>query len=649
MKTLRKLWQLTTLLLAAMPGMARATTTNRDQRLKQRKLGVPLALLLSVLVALLVTTPGVLAASGDFSIDFVAAAPESYNHLTGGGAFDDGTIGVGKDVVESLEGGDFSCGDIVTYLAEVTVGDTTQADTDAPQTIELNFSFLADTTGQSGVALGDIVLVQVNYGTIEDRITDENTTDDGINDDGGSTATLTYENLTEPLFQAGSELHGTVELDDLERNEVVVVRIDVKLFCDPGSAPTGNLQAALPAARLTFINGTEPVNEAISAGQQTVPFKQIGDICFPELEIQKTVNTTDGTCPSVKTLTINAGETVKYCYVVTNPISCAPLYNVKLVDDNGTPGNTGDDFTVTLSGLTDIDNDGTADDLAASGTATGWALVTFPVTTLAGSYPNIATATGNDSIIEPTTLYDNDTAEVIIPPNPLISILKTGAFNDEDGDGYADVGETIAYTYTVTNDGNVDLANVSVRDSLGITVTCVAMTLAPGEFTTCTASYTITQSDINVGKVDNVATATGTAPDGRTVQDGATATVTLPQNPSIDVEKYVSVDNGTTWEDADDPTGPYMICYTYDPQFKFVVTNTGNVDLTGITLTDSDFDLSGCTVPPLAVGASFECFVTDPWEEVQHTDKASATVDFGGQTYSDTDDANYRYRVPSSP
>ncbi|MEA1908882.1 MAG: internalin, partial [Euryarchaeota archaeon] len=468
MKTLRKLWQLATRLLAVMPEMARATTTNdtanTDQRLKQRKSGVHLALLLvlSVLFALLVTTPGVLAASGDFSIEFVTAAPQSYNHLTGGGAYDDSTIGVDADIVKSLVGGDFSCGDIVTFFATVTVGDTTQADTDAPQTIELNVSFLAVTTGQSGVALGDIVLVQVNYGTIEDLIAGENSVDDGIDDDGGSTATLTYEHLTGPLFQAGSELHGTVKLDDLERNEKVVVRIDVKLFGDPGSAPTGNLAGALPAARLTFINGAEPVDppEAISVGQQTVPFKQIGDICFPELNIEKTVNTSNGTCPGVETLTIYAGETVKYCYVVTNPSSCAPLYNVKLVDDNSTPGDTGDDFTVTLLGLTDVDGDGTADDLNASGTAYGNVTVTI---NRAGTVTNNATATGDDSIIEPTTLIAFDTAEVIanVAPNPQYSINKTITGADTAGDSIINnAGEIIDYEIVVTNDGNVDLTGV---------------------------------------------------------------------------------------------------------------------------------------------------------------------------------------------
>ena len=73
------------------------------------------------------------------------------------------------------------------------------------------------------------------YGTIVDLEPGENTVDDWISDDGGSVATLTSESLTGPLFQAGSELLATVEVTDLEAGEQVAVRIDVKLFCDPGS------------------------------------------------------------------------------------------------------------------------------------------------------------------------------------------------------------------------------------------------------------------------------------------------------------------------------------------------------------------------------------------------------------------------------
>jgi hypothetical protein len=40
----------------------------------------------------------------------------------------------------------------------------------------------------------------------------------------------------------------------------------------------------------------------------------------------------------------------------------------------------------------------------------------------------------------------------------------------------------------------------------------------------------------------------------------------IPAAPGIDVEKYVSVDGGLTWADADSPTGPYLLAGT-NPQF----------------------------------------------------------------------------------
>lgn len=123
-------------------------------------------------------------------------------------------------------------------------------------------------------------------------------------------------------------------------------------------------------------------------------------------------------------------------------------------------------------------------------------------------------------------------------------------------------------------------------------------------------------------------------------------------NPSIDVEKYISTDIGQTWIDADTPeAGPDV--YVGDQiKYKFVVTNTGDVTLTNITLSDSNYDLSSGfnVIPitdPLPPGASFEGIL---WYidggairalEGQQTNTATATGDYGGITYFDTDDANY--------
>jgi uncharacterized repeat protein (TIGR01451 family) len=547
-----------------------------------------LSLMFSAMLVMSNATPFVQvasAAAGDFSIDFIAAAPESYNHLTGGGAYDNRTIGVGKDVVESLQGGDFSCGDIVTFFALVTVDDTSQADNDEPQTIEMNFSFTADTTGQSGAAFGDIVSVGVNYGTIEDLTPGENTIDDGIIDDGGSVATLTNEILIGPLFQKGSELHGTVELTDLEAGEQVVVRIDVKLFCNPGSRPTGNLQAAIEDAHLTSIKGSVPATRDISVGRQTIPLKQINNLHNPDLKIQKTVNTTDGICPGVETLTVTTGNTVKYCYIVSNP-GDAPLYNVNVIDDAGTPSGTADDFTVTLStGLTDVDGDGDADDLAEGGTAMGTALVTLST---AGKIINNATATGNNSIIQPTTLTASDIATVIVEGVPSYTIDKTVVRVDRDGDGTINnAGEIIEYQIIVNNTGSIDLTNVTVTDPLLGTLKGQAGDNVPagilnvGESWIFTGNYTVTQADINNngggdGDIDNTATVEC---DQLEPQEDSEE-VPIAQNAAYTIDKIVTDIGG---EGALSSVGKAGDVISY----KINVTNTGNVDLTNVTVMDS--------------------------------------------------------------
>jgi uncharacterized repeat protein (TIGR01451 family) len=473
----------------------------------------------------------------------------------------------------------------------VTVDNTTQAINDGPQTIDMDFSFTADTTGQSGAAFGDIVDVKVNYGTIEDLIPGENTVDEGNKDDGESVATLISETLTGPLFQRGSNLLGTVELTDLEAGEQVVVRIDVKLFCDPGSNPTGNLQADLQDSRLTFINGTTQESGAISGGQQTIPLKQIGDLLTPELDIQKTVNTTDGTCPGLETLTITAGDMVKYCYVVSNS-GDAPLYNVNVIDDAGTPSNTADDFTVILSsGLTDVDGDGNADDLAAGATATGTALVALSTV---GTIINNATAVGDDSILEPTKLIDYDIATVIVEGTPSYTIDKKVVGVDEIGDGIINnAGEVIEYQIIVNNTGNIDLTNVTVTDPLLGTLNGPTGDNAPvnilniGESWIFTGNYTVKQSDINNngidangssdgdGDIDNTATVDCDQLDQK--QDSEAVPIT--RSAAYTIEKIVTDVDGEGAQSSVDEAGDVI-------SYQINVTNTGNVDLTNVTVTD---------------------------------------------------------------
>ncbi|MFV8227230.1 hypothetical protein ACNKXV_14875, partial [Christiangramia aquimixticola] len=71
------------------------------------------------------------------------------------------------------------------------------------------------------------------------------------------------------------------------------------------------------------------------------------------------------------------------------------------------------------------------------------------------------------------------TANTTIDQNPLMTLVKDGTFNDTNNDGNADAGETISYTFTVTNTGNVTLTNIQVTDPK-VTVSGGPISLAPG-------------------------------------------------------------------------------------------------------------------------------------------------------------------------
>ena len=85
--------------------------------LASRRRRPPRRLAALVVAAAALSAGSARAAGGDFSnIDFAAAAPFTYDHATGGGAYNDRTVGKHDDVTEQLEGGEFACGDIVNSV-----------------------------------------------------------------------------------------------------------------------------------------------------------------------------------------------------------------------------------------------------------------------------------------------------------------------------------------------------------------------------------------------------------------------------------------------------------------------------------------------------------------------------------------------------
>jgi len=206
---------------------------------------------------------------GDFSLNFVAAAPFTYDHATGGGAFDDRTIGKANDVVESLEGGDFACGDLVTHFVKITVGAGA-----AQQTIRMTFKWTADSTGQSGAAYDQMHNPKINTGIIDGGVGEGSGGTDAGNVEVGTAASVVgfTQDLGDPLHAKGSEHSATVDVAGLNGGDKVILRFELDIHCN-GESPTGNLQASLLSAEV-ISGGTG----AIGSGAQTIPLKRVGGI-----------------------------------------------------------------------------------------------------------------------------------------------------------------------------------------------------------------------------------------------------------------------------------------------------------------------------------------------------------------------------------
>jgi hypothetical protein len=147
----------------------------------------------------------------------------------------------------------------------------------------------------------------------------------------------------------------------------------------------------------------------------------------------------------------------------------------------------------------------------------------------AGSITNSATVAG-DPPRGTRKVSPPSKVTIPAPPAPAITLVKTA-----DITKITAVGQTITYSFLVTNTGNVTLTDVGVVEGAftgtGALTTpkcpSAAASMAPGEQVTCTATYVTTAADLRVGAVANTATSAATPPSGRRIVSDQ-STVQLP-------------------------------------------------------------------------------------------------------------------------
>ena len=259
---------------------------------------------------------------------------------------------------------------------------------------------------------------------------------------------------------------------------------------------------------------------------------------------------------------------------------------------------------------------------------------------------------------------DQDDASVAVSQTRALHIEK-----DADLTTVNTVGQTITYTYLVTNTGNVAIANVDVVDdnatpddtSDDFNPTYVSGdTNSDGNLDVSeTWQYTSTKSVIQAmleagGSITNIAVVTG---DGAS-SDQDDATVQVVQNPALQIEKQVSLD-GSTWFDADSATGP-IANVGQAVYFRVIVQNTGNVKLVNVDVKDQvtlgtgnaldfTFGLGDQLIKNLAPGETVISRVIQVQAlSGQQTDLATAFTTYSGAEVKATDYANYFGKMPTT-
>ncbi|MBE1500945.1 LPXTG-motif cell wall-anchored protein/uncharacterized repeat protein (TIGR01451 family) [Amycolatopsis lexingtonensis] len=214
----------------------------------------------------------------------------------------------------------------------------------------------------------------------------------------------------------------------------------------------------------------------------------------------------------------------------------------------------------------------------------------------AGSVTNTAEATGSPPQGDPVTSGPSQ-ATVTVPGRPGLSLVKSA-----DG-GHFEAGQTVTYSFVVTNTGNRTLTAVTVRETAfsgigGLSpLSCpgggaTVAVLAPGEQAVCTATYVLTQSDVDSGHVTNTAVATGTPPGGTEPPTSDPSTVVVPTPPDAALTLAKTATPGTVSAAGQQIT------------YAFLVTNTGNVTLAPVTVRETRFTGSGAAPVPVCPGGA---------------------------------------------
>jgi hypothetical protein len=254
-----------------------------------------------------------------------------------------------------------------------------------------------------------------------------------------------------------------------------------------------------------------------------------------------------------------------------------------------------------------------------------------------GQYENKATATaespdGSQVFVEDPSHYYG------FNPDEVIGLQKY--VNDVDADfapgKYLLVGNLVTWSYQVFNFSEVTLSGISVRDDNGTPLNpmddvevCTIDNLAPLAWKTCTL-----QGQAQEGPYVNIGEASITL--GEVVVNVSDPSHYFGVIPEVDIQK------STNEQDADEAPGPY-IPVGESVYWIYIVTNTSNVTLTNVIVTDDQEINVDCPGETLAPQQSMTCIASGEAEPDQYTNLGTVQASPPGDlpAFSDSDPSHY--------
>ena len=216
--------------------------------------------------------------------------------------------------------------------------------------------------------------------------------------------------------------------------------------------------------------------------------------------------------------------------------------------------------------------------------------------------------------------FENTDTVITVDPVRSYTLTKKSSESTHEN-GMFKAGETIHYTLTVTNTGNQTLENVEITDTLNaagtisniqgadskqdgkVTIFTIS-SLAPKAEATITYDYVVQEADKG-NTISNAAVGTPANPEDPDGEKPGDNTDNPVENPKLEVRKdivSITAADGTQKDKAGKADLNDIITY------NVTVTNTGNMKLTNVKITDS---LEGIQ---LAEGQSFDLGILEAGE-----------------------------------